>query len=650
MKKFTFLLLLIPFFGFSQTFDFTNSDDGWDVLGQFTATTNATYYTLTTVEGNGEIKNPSFGNEATGVNTAEVSWIGITLKNNDDTGPDFMRVSYPKTTGGRVYKNIDITTGDTDYVIYWIDLTNGNWTGTMDDIKIHFKAAGNTNYVLPTTPISIDVDKIEFTAQPSTTLQNSYMFDTDGDPEGFNAVNGTISGPAAGILTFTPQVNKYAKIDQLSHHVDAANKYLHITLKNNSLLNNQLRLVSDGLDGTKTMEISVNDATENIYIFDLSDEADWSGDQMFTVGIGSLEDGKTKDDGTAEFNSIVFNNDAPASVDAPTFTPPAGTYNEAQSVVIASTTADALIYYTTDDSTPDENSTLYTVAVDIATTTTLKAIAYKAGMTESSVTTGVYTITPDELLADFEADITVITTGNGVEFTDLTIGNPTSWLWSFEGGTPASYDGQTPPTIIYNTAGVYSVTLIVSDGVTTDTKFVDDYITVGDAPVADFEADATEFVAGASTNFTSLSTGDDLVYSWTFEGGTPGTSSDENPMDIFYLIQADATYDVTLTVTNEFGESTLTKEDYIHTTPSGISPIENAGISVYPNPANDYFVINSEKKGEFFLLDASGRVVLKNTFESGSNNVEVSNFNIGIYVIHIVLDDGTKTVSRIIIK
>ena len=307
MKKFTILLLLIPFFGFSQTFDFSNSDDGWSVLSLFTAETNATYYTLSTVEGDGVKKNPNFGTETAGVNTEAVSWIGITIKNNDDNGPTFMRVSYPKPTSGRVYKNIDISAGNTEYETYWIDLSNAtNWVGTINDFKIHFKAAGNTDYILPETPVTLDVDKIEFAASPTTTLQNTYMFDTDGDAEGFSPLNASMSGPSGGILTFTPVPDKYAKLEQLSHHVDASNKYVHITMKNNSALNNQLRLVSPGLDGTKTMEISVSDMTEKTYTFDLTGEAGWTGDQLFTIGIGSLEDGKAKDDGTVEFNAVIF--------------------------------------------------------------------------------------------------------------------------------------------------------------------------------------------------------------------------------------------------------------------------------------------------------------------------------------------------------
>ncbi|MEI6821540.1 MAG: LruC domain-containing protein [Bacteroidota bacterium] len=78
---------------------------------------------------------------------------------------------------------------------------------------------------------------------------------------------------------------------------------------------------------------------------------------------------------------------------SPTFTPTAGTYNTPQSVTLSSTTSGATIRYTTDGSTPTEtNGTIYTTAVNISTSTTLKAIAYKTGMTDSDVSSSAYTI------------------------------------------------------------------------------------------------------------------------------------------------------------------------------------------------------------------------------------------------------------------
>jgi subtilase family serine protease len=78
---------------------------------------------------------------------------------------------------------------------------------------------------------------------------------------------------------------------------------------------------------------------------------------------------------------------------APTFSPPAGTYSSAQNVAISSATSGASIRYTTNGSAPTEtNGTLYSGPVNISSTATLMAIADKSGFTDSSVTSGLYTI------------------------------------------------------------------------------------------------------------------------------------------------------------------------------------------------------------------------------------------------------------------
>ena len=84
---------------------------------------------------------------------------------------------------------------------------------------------------------------------------------------------------------------------------------------------------------------------------------------------------------------------AGGTVAAPTFTPPAGNYSSAQAVTISSTTAGASIRYTTDGSTPSSTvGTVYSGPVSVGTSLTLKAIAYKTGMTDSTVSSASYTI------------------------------------------------------------------------------------------------------------------------------------------------------------------------------------------------------------------------------------------------------------------
>jgi hypothetical protein len=84
-------------------------------------------------------------------------------------------------------------------------------------------------------------------------------------------------------------------------------------------------------------------------------------------------------------------------VATPVFSPVAGTYTSTQLVTISSTTSGASIRYTTDGSTPTETAgTLYNAPVTVSASTTIKAIAYTAGMTDSSIATATYTITPPQ--------------------------------------------------------------------------------------------------------------------------------------------------------------------------------------------------------------------------------------------------------------
>ncbi|MFC2141082.1 PKD domain-containing protein [Acidobacteriota bacterium] len=80
-------------------------------------------------------------------------------------------------------------------------------------------------------------------------------------------------------------------------------------------------------------------------------------------------------------------------------------------------------------------------------------------------------------VADFTASATNIEEGQSVTFTDTSVNNPTSWSWSFPGGTPSGSTTQNP-TITYNTAGTYDVSLTVSNTAGSDSETKTDYITV----------------------------------------------------------------------------------------------------------------------------------------------------------------------------
>lgn len=81
------------------------------------------------------------------------------------------------------------------------------------------------------------------------------------------------------------------------------------------------------------------------------------------------------------------------------------------------------------------------------------------------------------------------------------------------------------------------------------------------AVVADFSGTPTTICAGETVDFTDLSTGSPTGWSWTFTGGSPGTSSIQNPTGITY--NTAGTYQVSLTASNSGSSDDEVKVAYI---------------------------------------------------------------------------------------
>lgn len=89
-----------------------------------------------------------------------------------------------------------------------------------------------------------------------------------------------------------------------------------------------------------------------------------------------------------------------------------------------------------------------------------------------------YTLTPEEPVAAFMADNTVIAPGESVQFYDISTGIPESYSWTFEGGTPEFSDEENP-LITYSVPGTFSVSLEVTNALGTSTKAIEGYIQAG---------------------------------------------------------------------------------------------------------------------------------------------------------------------------
>ncbi|MDR0364249.1 MAG: PKD domain-containing protein [Bacteroidales bacterium] len=93
----------------------------------------------------------------------------------------------------------------------------------------------------------------------------------------------------------------------------------------------------------------------------------------------------------------------------------------------------------------------------------------------------------------------------------------------------------------------------VGDSMTFEVKFAM-------KPKADFNSDIQAVHIGSQVRFYDLSSNNPTKWAWQFEGGTPATSAERNPV-IRY--ETAGTYPVKLTASNEYGSDVITKNNYI---------------------------------------------------------------------------------------
>ena len=118
----------------------------------------------------------------------------------------------------------------------------------------------------------------------------------------------------------------------------------------------------------------------------------------------------------------------------PTFSPAAGTYSAKQAVILSDVTTGAVIYYTTDGSTPTTSSTKYTAAISVNVTETIKAIAIAPGYMNSPVGSATYTLkvaTPT-----FSPAAGSYSSAQSVKITDITAGSVI--YYTTNGSTPTT--------------------------------------------------------------------------------------------------------------------------------------------------------------------------------------------------------------------
>ena len=175
------------------------------------------------------------------------------------------------------------------------------------------------------------------------------------------------------------------------------------------------------------------------------------------------------------------------------------------------------------------------------------------------------------LMVDFSVSQAELAKGGAVQFTAAISGTVENYFWEFEGGSPGTSTAESP-TVTYVEEGTFNVLLRVSNSSVEAVELKEDFITVQKVPLkADFSADKTRVKMGDSVAFTSAIEGEPGAIAWTFEGGSPATSTDRDPTVVY---ESPGTYGVTLTISDNTDLVEEVKEGYITVDPLDCSLVK----------------------------------------------------------------------------
>ena len=239
--------------------------------------------------------------------------------------------------------------------------------------------------------------------------------------------------------------------------------------------------------------------------------------------------------------------------------------------------------------------------------------------------------------ADFTSDITSACGEGTVSFSDMSEGDITSWLWTFEGGDPATSTEENP-TVLYNSVGSWDVTLNVN-GVDGDIFTIEDYIDIFEIPEVTQEPFDVACVFWVPFELT---------------GGMPdgGEYSGYGVTDGMFDASVAGLGDHTITYTyiSDDGCENFAEENLFVDACTGIDEINEAAVQIYPNPSVD--VVNILSKSTMVSISIhnfKGQLMERMKLDKNSYQINTSSYPSGVYSIKIETKDSIIS-KRLIIK
>lgn len=267
---------------------------------------------------------------------------------------------------------------------------------------------------------------------------------------------------------------------------------------------------------------------------------------------------------------------------------------------------------------------------------------------------GVY-VDGSSLSVDFIGSPLIICEQEEVQFSDQSIGDVTSWDWSFEGGYPSN-SVEPNPIIWYGESGAYDVSLTISDGADSQTITKTNYIKVSMDPIIpDLPIGPTEVIT-AQTLYTIYETSSPNAtnYTWQLDPDDMGLivpGDTVNQIKVYWDQSNSYVAHLSAKAENVCGESEFsdTLNIYVNWNTNVAENRNSKLFDIYPNPNNGRFTVkfNADKTDivNLKVYSALNRLVyIENNITAGaffSKKIALTNLNSGLYYLHI---EGKRTI------
>lgn len=233
--------------------------------------------------------------------------------------------------------------------------------------------------------------------------------------------------------------------------------------------------------------------------------------------------------------------------------------------------------------------------------------------------------------AVFQVSNPSICSGGAITYSDVSTNTPTAWNWQLPGGVPATSTNSNP-TVTYASAGVYSVTLIVSN-ISGNSTPVTQTINVNPTPTVSVASQTICY-----GNSTTLFANGAASYSW---GNGANTMS----------VSVSPTMNTSYSVNGSLGNCSAMATAVVLVDPcAGLNTLgakDEYNVQIIPNPNNGQFELSTTIKGYYSIkvYNNLGQLIYDMTTDKSNVSLDLSSYSKGIYKVLFNVEGNYKTVN-----